>query len=276
MRRVAVLLLDGLRPDALSLAPMPSLEALGRDWVRAANARTIRPSVTVAALATLATGVSPEAHGLIEPGLGFLGRLGGLRPVARELARHGLPTAIVTRHLGRVASGVATALTGAAGISRFDARGRTARETALSARDTFERMDRGLLVVYFNECDRAGHRHGWMSPPYLRAAAELDAAVGLFASGLGDGTLMVLSDHGGGGVTPREHHEPHAMNDWIPIVIAGRGARRHRVLGDPVSLLDIPPTILWRLGVPIPECYEGRVLREAFLHPSLAPGGTAA
>jgi hypothetical protein len=276
MRRVAVLLLDGLRPDAVSQAPMPSLDALGRDWVRAVNARTIRPSVTVAALASLATGVSPTTHGLIEPGLGFLGRLGGLKPVAPELTRHDLPTAIVTRHLGRVSSAIAAALTSAAGITRFDNRGRTARDAALYARETFESMTSGLLVLYLPDCDRAGHRHGWMSTPYLRAAADLDAAVGLFASGLGDGTLMVLADHGGGGVTAREHHEPHATNDWIPLVIAGRGVRRQRVLAEPVSLLDLPPTILWRLGVPIPECYEGRPLREAFLHPTLAPGGTAA
>jgi hypothetical protein len=276
MRRVAVLLLDGLRPDAMAQAPMPSLEALGRDWVRAANARTIRPSVTVAALASLATGVSPAAHGLIEPGLGFLGRLSGLRPVARELSRHGLPTAIVTGRLGRVASTVARSLTAAAGISRFTGEGRTPRDTAIHAREAFEAMDRGLLLVYLDQCDRAGHRWGWMSAPYLRAAAELDAAVALFASGLGDGTMMVLADHGGGGVNPREHSEPHPANDWIPLVIAGRGVRRQRVLGELVSLLDIPPTILWHLGVPVPECYEGRVLRDAFLHPTLVPGGAVA
>jgi arylsulfatase A-like enzyme len=276
MRRLAVLLLDGLRPDAVSLAPMPSFEALGRDWVRAANARTIRPSVTVAALASLATGVSPTTHGLIEPGLGFLGRLNGLRPVARELARHGMPTAVVTRHLGRVATAVAATLTGAAGISRFASHGRTAREAALHAREVFEAMDAGLLIVYLPDCDRAGHRHGWMSAPYLRAAADLDAAVGLFATGLGNGTLIALADHGGGGVTARGHDEPHATNDWIPLVIAGRGVRRQRVLGEPVSLLDLPPTILWRLGVPVPPCYEGQVLRDAFLHPTLAPGGAAA
>jgi arylsulfatase A-like enzyme len=276
MRRVAVLLLDGLRPDAVSLAPMPSLEALGRDWVRAANARTIRPSVTVAALASLATGVSPAAHGLIEPGLGFLGRIGGLRPIAKVLAHHGLPATIVSRQLSRVTLAVTTALTGAAGIGRLESRGRTARETASVAREAFERMTAGLMLVYLPDCDRAGHRHGWMSAPYLRAASELDAAVGLFASGLGDGTLIALADHGGGGIHPREHDAPHAMNDWIPLVIAGRGVRRHRVLADPVSLLDVPPTILWRLGVPVPESYEGRVLRDAFLHPVLASGGAVA
>jgi arylsulfatase A-like enzyme len=77
-------------------------------------------------------------------------------------------------------------------------------------------------------------------------------------------------------VTARGHDEPHATNDWIPLVIAGRGVRRQRVLGEPVSLLDLPPTILWRLGVPVPPCYEGQVLRDAFLHPTLAPGGAAA
>jgi hypothetical protein len=276
MRRVALLLLDGLRPDAIPLAPMPSLDALGRDWVRAANAWTIRPTVTVAALATLATGVSPATHGLIEPGLGFLRRLGGVRPVARELARDGLPTIVVTQRLRRTAAAVATTLTGAAGIALFESRGRSAREAAIAAREVFERMREGLLVVYLPDCDRAGHREGWMSGGYLRAAAELDAAVALFASGLGDGTLIIVADHGGGGVSPRAHEEPHPLNDWIPMVIAGRGVRRQRVLGEPVSLVDLPATILWRLGVPVPTCYEGRVLREAFLHPSLAPGSAVA
>jgi bisphosphoglycerate-independent phosphoglycerate mutase (AlkP superfamily) len=196
--------------------------------------------------------------------------------VAGELARHGLATVIVTRDLGRVASAVATTLTGAAGVGSFELGGQTARETALAARETFGRMEAGLLVVYLPDCDRAGHRHGWMSVPYLRAAAELDAAVSLFAAGLGDGTLIVVADHGGGGVTPRAHEEPHPTNDWIPLVIAGRGVRRQRVLGEPVSLLDLPPTILWRLGAGVPACYEGRILREAFLHRSLAPGSAAA
>lgn len=276
MRRVALLLLDGLRPDAIAQAPMPSLDALGRDWVRAVNARTVRPSVTVAAMASLATGVSPVAHGLIEPGLGFLRRLATVRPVGRELARHGLATLVVTPPLGRAASAVATALTAAAGIVLLEAGGRGARDTALAAREVFERMRSGLLVAYLPDCDHAGHRHGWMSGPYLRAAVELDAAVALFTSGLGDGTLVVVADHGGGGVQPRGHDEPHPVNDWIPLVVAGRGVRRQRVLGDPVSLLDLPATILWSLGVPIPPCYEGRVLREAFLHPSLAPGGAPA
>jgi hypothetical protein len=39
--------------------------------------------------------------------------------------------------------------------------------------------------------------------------------------------------------------------------------RRHQ-LTRAVSLFDVPPTLLWWLGVEIPASYEGRVLSEAF------------
>lgn len=269
MRRVAIVLVDGLRPDAIGLAPMPALDALGKEHVRAINAATIRPSATVAALATLATGVSPAAHGLMEPGLHFLGRLGTLRPLPSELARHDLSTTVVTARLPGMALTVARALTGFAGIRHFVTSGRTALETALAARVCFERIEAGLLFVYLPHCDRAGHGVGWMSPAYLRSAADIDGALDAFTQGLGDGTVIVLADHGGGGVYPRDHDLPHPVNDHVPLVIAGRAARRRCVLPEPVSLLDIPATVLWHLGVAVPETYEGRVLRDAFLATSL-------
>src|SRR4029077_10915341 len=88
VRRLVIVLADGLRPDAVSPTLMPSLDALGDAYTRATRATTVRPSATVAALASLATGVGPETHRLVEPGLGFLPRLATLRPVARELARN--------------------------------------------------------------------------------------------------------------------------------------------------------------------------------------------
>ena len=58
---------------------------------------------------------------------------------------------------------------------------------------------------------------------------------------------------------------PHPINDRIPLVLAGPRIRRRHVLRQPVSLLDVPPTLLWTLGVEIPAEYEGSVLREAFI-----------
>ncbi len=54
MRRVVLVLADGLRPDAITPGIMPSLDALGSAFTIALHARTVRPSTTVAALASLA------------------------------------------------------------------------------------------------------------------------------------------------------------------------------------------------------------------------------
>ena len=134
-RRVVLVLVDGLRPDAVTPGLMPSLHALGEDYVRAADARTVRPSVTVAALASLATGVGPETHRLTEPGLGFLPGLRRLKPVAGELVRAHLPTAIVCAEMGGAARSIAWALVTAAGVSRLDVSGDRASETAAAAGD---------------------------------------------------------------------------------------------------------------------------------------------
>src|SRR5207244_2141549 len=115
MRRVVIVLADGLLPDAISPSVMPSLDALGGAFTLALHARTVRPSTTVAALASLATGVAPHTHRLTEPGLGFLSNLRSLRPVAVELARGGIPTDVVTGELGPAALPVAWSLAATAG-----------------------------------------------------------------------------------------------------------------------------------------------------------------
>jgi len=264
MRRVVLVVTDGLRPDAVSTSLMPSLDALGRRYTRAEDARTIRPSATVAALASLATGVSPRTHGLVEPGLSFLARLAGLRPVARELSRAGLSTTIVAGELAPAARPVTRALAAAAGARTLNAGGGRAREIASRACDALAQPGDGFYLVYLPDCDRAGHRDGWMSQPYLDAARELDAALGLLTECTAHALLMVVSDHGGGGVTPRDHDAPHHLNDRIPLVLAGPRVRQRHVIRRRTSILDIPATLLWALGLDVPPTYEGRILREAF------------
>ncbi|HYR98709.1 MAG TPA: alkaline phosphatase family protein, partial [Gemmatimonadales bacterium] len=122
MRRLVIVLADGLRPDAASPSVMPSLDALGRVYTLARRARTVRPSTTVAALASLATGVGPDTHRLIEPGLQFVPRLHSSRPVSRVLARAGIPPDIVTADLGPAALPVARALASTAGARRLIAK----------------------------------------------------------------------------------------------------------------------------------------------------------
>jgi len=264
VRRLVIVLADGLRPDAVSPSVMPSLDALGRVYTLARRARTVRPSATVAALASLATGVGPDTHRLIEPGLEFLPRLRTIRPVSRVLARAGIPTDIVTADLGPAALPVAWALASTAGARRLVAKGSRARDTAAAAHRLLSQREQRLLFVYLPDCDRAGHAHGWMSDPYLEAAAEVDAAVGLLSPWTDEAVFIITADHGGGGVTANEHDEPHPVNDHIPLIVAGPGVTRRHQLTRTISLLDVPATVLWWFGVPVPGDYEGRPLAEAF------------
>lgn len=264
MRRVVLVLADGLRPDAITPTDMPSLDALARTYTTALRASTVRPSRTVAALASLATGVAPATHGLIEPGLGFLKRLPSLRPLARELTRGGIPSQVFASELLPGERAVLWALTKAAGLGRYRSAGLRARDVARSALTAALGQEDGLVFVYLNDCDQAGHAHGWMSPQYRAAAVEVDAAIGVLADLTEHSLLIVMADHGGGGVSTHDHAEPHPANDHIPLVLAGPDVTRRHQLTRHVSLLDVPPTVLWWFGLEVPVTYEGRVLTQGF------------
>jgi hypothetical protein len=264
--RCIVVLVDGLRPDAVTPGHMPVLHQLGSDHTRAAVATTVRPSVTVAALTSLATGVAPETHGLVEPGLAFLRRLGALRPIARELRAAGVPTLVSAGPIALRSRPIAWALVSCAGVTDLACADRGTPDDVVRA-GIRALDDRGsaLAFLYLSDCDRAGHAHGWMSPAYLAAAGAVDRALARLTEVLEDTLVIVLSDHGGGGVEPRDHDWPHPLNDRIPVVLAGAGVRRRYAITRPVSLLDIPPTLLAWFGAPIPAGYEGTALTEAFV-----------
>ena len=160
---------------------------------------------------------------------------------------------------------VARLLASVAGVGRFVATAGPARRVAAAALGRLRFVPDGLVIVYVNDCDRAGHAAGWMSERYLDAVREADAAVGALRACAADSLLVVLADHGGGGAAPKDHDAPHALNDAIPLVLAGPRVRRRHVLRRPASLLDVPPTLLWALGLDVPPAYEGRVLRDAFV-----------
>ena len=264
--KAVLLVIDGLRPDAIGPETMPTLSELRERFWSAAGAVTVRPSVTVAALSSLATGVSPSTHGLIEPGLSSLGALRSVQPLPQHLRRYRRATTVVTSDLPGSALLVARTLLGLAGVGRVETSGATPAEVAAGGLRAVGRPEDGLTIIYLNDTDRAGHAYGWMSASYLEAAARADGAVAILAelAERDEILLVVTADHGGGGVAPNDHDAPHPVNDAIPLILAGpairRGARSNRA----AALLDIPPTILHALGVPIPPAYEGRVLAEAF------------
>jgi hypothetical protein len=52
----------------------------------------------------------------------------------------------------------------------------------------------------------------------------------------------------------------------IPLVLFGPGVPAHSQIAGPVSILDIAPTLAWRLGLDIPVQWQGHPLQQAFQH----------
>lgn len=264
-RKIVLIVLDGLRPDAVTPELMPVLSnLLQRGW-RAEFATTVRPSITIAALSSVATGVSPQQHLITDPGLRTLSRVSGLRPLPRELGLVGVETAVITAPVagpGKWLTGMLLRLGGAQHLISPSAAPLTMVERAVER--VRDREHRELLTVYLNDADLAGHAWGWMSAAYCKAVGTLDRALEPVRWLLDDpdSLVILMADHGGGGVLPQDHDHPHPVNDAIPIMMLGRRVTPG-LTARPAHLLDIPATILHCFGATVPESDEGRVLHEA-------------
>jgi hypothetical protein len=267
-QKIVLVVIDGLRPDAVTPERMPVLSALlSRAW-RPESASTVRPSITVAALTSLGTGVSPKRHGLRSAGIGSLTKLRGLRPLPAELRRLGVESTIVMAELNGGPRWLASALLRLGGATRLlMAPAAPAQLMETTMRHVEGNTAREFVVAYMNDADIAGHAWGWMSQPYLQAAATIDRALNNLAPLIHDPEALVIitADHGGGGVLAQDHDHPHPVNDAIPLLLlGGRVAPGIGGVG-PAHLLDIPPTVLHGFGGTAPAQYEGRVMHEAFL-----------
>lgn len=263
--RVIVLVLDGLRADAIPLYRPPVLGALLPQSAWTLRARTVQPSVTSVALTSLLTGVGPDTHGVRSDRIGLPPRRGRLTGLPAWLARSGITTramrAEVPWAFRRVAQEIAARL--GAGVA-FQGRG--AADLVQAMLPWLESGGPGLFLAHWPDADLAGHAEGWTSPAYVDAIGRYDEALGHLVSGTGvleesDTVLIVIADHGGGGTTARQHASNHPQDLTIPMIFAG-GPVVPGPLSDPVSLLDVPATIPWLFGMRPPPDYQGRILHE--------------
>jgi predicted AlkP superfamily pyrophosphatase or phosphodiesterase len=268
IHRVVLVVLDGLRPDAIDAFGLSALSTLAARGASTLTARTVTPSVTAAAMASLFTGVAPRHHGVVSDRFHIPRRRASIDPVPRLLSAAGYPCTAFIGAVPRLYAGLVRRIAQQIGIDGVRCLGATGREILATARATLVAQRRGLIVMHWPDVDRAGHDAGWMTPAYGEAARALDLALGELAAMLAReehrGTLLVvLADHGGGGVIPTDHDSTHPADQTIPIILSGTdvapGALGHRV-----TLLDVPATVLWALRLPRPAGYGGRPLVEAF------------
>lgn len=207
-RRVCVVMVDGLGHSLLKqrAGHAPFLRPL---LERGRPLGAAFPTTTAASLASLGTGLPPGQHGMVgydvlDPAqdkvVNLLGNWDpGVDPsvwqpfptVLEQAAEH-LPVATVS--LPRFADSPMTraALRGGDFVS---ATGINARISA--AADTLGSSKRMLMYFYFNELDKAGHRHGAQSAEWGGTLEEIDSALRRFSTRVPPDTLvLVTGDHG--------------------------------------------------------------------------------
>ena len=259
IKRVIILSIDGLRPDAIALAPMPNLMALMQNGAYSLSAQTVFPSVTLTSHSSMLTGLCPAKHGvdwndyIPERGYAFGTDLFDIAHAA------GLQTVMY------VGKEKIRQVTEPASLDTF---------VFVNDRDLvlMERLiadfpqNFGVLFIHFPLVDGMGHVYGWLSSQQLSVAFRADEALGgllaeLDARNLRNETLIIISaDHGGHDTT---HGSSLPEDMTIPWIASGPGIVAGELLTHGHTM-DTAATAAYALGLTIPPEWDGRPVVEAF------------
>ncbi|MEV8268276.1 nucleotide pyrophosphatase/phosphodiesterase family protein [Microbacterium sp. NPDC076911] len=178
--------------------------------------RTVFPSTTASALASLLTGTLPGEHGIV----GYKARVPGTQRVANQLRgweTDGLPeswqrAAPLATSLGREFFVVTKSEYESTGYTRATQSGAhfvgvdNLTERVAEAARLAHQHPGSLVYLYAPELDGAGHKHGWQSDEWVGTLETLDAAASFLAAQLRQGVgAVVTADHGMIDV-PRHRH----------------------------------------------------------------------
>jgi predicted AlkP superfamily pyrophosphatase or phosphodiesterase len=253
IERVLVISLDGGRPNAILQADTPNIQQLADggavDW----QAQTILPSATLPGHGSMLTGLSVEQHGL-----------------AHNDSIYPCPVLEVPTFLTLAAeAGFRTAMVvGKAQLCQFHQS--DAVDYSFAQAGDRSVVDRGLellaedyavIFLHFPNPDYFGHLTGWMSDTYLYELTNTDYQVGRLLEAVDTQTLVILTaDHGG---HEMEHGSDIAEDMTIPFIIAGPGVKAGTTLHN-INVMDTAATVLWAMGIPLPDDLTGRPVIGAF------------
>ena len=256
MSKVLLVLVDGMRPDALGPAGHPLFGQLKSEASYTLNAQTVFPSVTLPCHMSLFHSVPPQRHGIttniympqVRPIRGLFDVTRAFKRTnaffynweqLRDLAR---PDALAW---GQYVSGH---------VYGFE----EANEMLADAAAEFiVKNAPDCVFLYLGFTDEAGHGYGWLSDEYLRSIRQsFDCITRVLRILPADYRFILTADHGG---HDRSHGTTMPEDMTIPMFLRGPEFAPGAELEN-VSILDIAPTITKLLGVPAEDEWEGKPL----------------
>jgi len=259
MPPVVFIMLDGVRPDAITTANCPTLNSLRERGSSTMTARSVMPSITLPCHTSIFHSVPPTRHGITSNTFIPMARpLPGLVEVAkaaekcvaffynweqlRDLARPG------NIHYSYFRD------------SAYQPDGDD--ESVSEATRFIQKEKPDFVFLYIGTVDTAGHAYGWMSDKYLQQLERVDSLLsGFFESLPSEYSAIVHSDHGG---HDRNHGTDSDEDMTIPWMAVGPNIKKGYTIQSQVSLLDTAPTIAKILELKPHHEWEGHVVDEIF------------
>lgn len=257
MNKTILIIIDGLRPDALVQADTPSIDHMIKNGSHTLNAKTVTPSITLPAHFSTFTSMVPIDHGVLtntgSPQLSSTAR--GIIDVAKD---HGKKTASFyswdhLRNLSEPGS-----LDHSFFINSYS-RDNLDLSIAQAASGYLKLCQPDFCFVYLEAVDIAGHEYGFMSDEYISTVGIVDMAVGFILNDADQHNIILHSDHGGIG-----HHHlekvPEVMT--IPWVVYGPKIKQGYTITDAVSIIDTAPTLADLMDIPPHRTWRGKSISE--------------
>lgn len=277
-KRVLIVGVDGMRPDALGKAHTPNLDALIEtgaftEATQILGARYVEnDTVSGPGWSSILTGVWADKHGVNDNR--FQNKNYSRHPHFFNYVKASLPGVVTVsmvswapidehivsaadlRHVEHLPRGPDRA--------RLDREQRMDTNMAARAAEILTRQDPTAIFVYFHQVDAAGHEIGFHPdvPEYLRAIENADKHVGTIMRaihdranyGREDWLIIVCTDHGG---FERRHGGGHLIPEirTVFLIVSGESSLRGRISGE-TYLVDVVPTALSHLGVNIDQAWE--------------------
>jgi predicted AlkP superfamily pyrophosphatase or phosphodiesterase len=259
MAPAVLILIDGLRADAVTHETTPNLRSLMTRGASTLQAQSVMPSMTLPCHMSIFHSVPPQRHGIMQ---------NVYQPMARPLPglieqayAAGLKCAIISnweplRDVSRPEK---------MHFSYFLNNALEPEGDSLLAKEAVrcvEAYHPDFLFLYLGSVDMYGHMYGWMSDEYLAQAARTDQAVGHFMEYVSEDTsIILLADHGG---HERNHGTDSPEDMTIPWMAVGPNVRADYFITGPVTLLDTAPTLARILTVKTHPEWEGHSVDEIF------------
>lgn len=244
---VVIIIVDGLRPDLISMERTPALQQLVDEGAATLEARTVDPSVTLPSITSMLTGLRPRDHHVTwndyEPDKGVV----AARTIFDVAHDAGVRTAFFSgkvklRHAVHDES-----------LDEESVRFLPDASIAILARASLEEQQPGLMVVHLPNVDRAGHQYGWNSKEQKETLHATDIAIASILQVVDSGVLngpvrlIVTADHGGEG---KNHQRRRHVNQTVPWLVWGEGVAAKHV--EPVSVTFTAAVALRSLGLDFP------------------------